>query len=117
MNVVTHRAFTKLPDAAAPTIDFFGICQLLGIRDRGTGYRVRYVQALIAHQHFPKPLPHLRGVELRETISAAKSRWLRAPVDVWLNGTIPPHLQGAIDDEAAREAANRLDAAADALSA
>jgi len=115
MNVVTHRAFTKLPDAAAPTIDLFGLSQLLGIQLRGQGWRVRYVQALIDQQNFPKPLPQLRGEELSDKISPRYSRWLRGPVEAWLYGTVPPNLAGVIEDQAAKEAANRLDQAAEAL--
>lgn len=128
MSVVSHRNFATVPPAATPTIDFFGICQLLGIHQRGQQARIDYLETLQEHSGFPPPLPHhvvrrivdhagrsQRVRELRRHISPAKSRWLRAPVDAWLNGTVPPHLQAAIDDQDARDAAARLDDAAERI--
>ena len=128
MNVVSHRNFASLPAPAAPTLGMISLVRMLGVehesetsnRHTSPATRIAYVQMLIESAGFPPPLPHLGKGEdgaaaLVPAINYRKSRWQRAAVDAWFDGIVPPQHRAAIDDQAARAAADRLDQAAEAL--
>ena len=73
---------------------------------------VDFLDGLIAHHSFPRPLPCPKrggGIELGVT---RKSHWIRAGVIDWFGDYLPPHAAASLDEAAARDAADDMDAAA-----
>jgi hypothetical protein len=102
-------------DRAEPTWPMHTIARKLGVNHRSARWQRDYITALIVNEGFPQPLPTLVSGAISREISPAKSRWIPAAVAAWLGGTLPPGTLAALDSADARDAADRLDARADAL--
>lgn len=107
----------RLPVAEAPqtTIPTHAVARILGVQARSERWQCRYLDQLIAAEGFPRPLPTLVGGALSHSVNYKRSRWIRAAVQAWLNGTLPSGINAQIEDAEAQAAADRMDAAADTL--
>lgn len=97
----------------APTVSLFWIGRTLGHRRKGDASLIAFVDLLIERLGFPQPLPHYRNGGGLETGVTARSEWLRAGVEAWLEDNfLPPSAAASLDREAEAEAAAAMDAAA-----
>lgn len=103
------------PRRAEVTWPMYRVAAELGVGKRNARYQRDYLAALIENEGFPQPLPVLVKGALTREISPARSRWIAAAVQAWLDGTLPPGITAAIESIEAHDAADRLDAAADNL--
>jgi hypothetical protein len=91
----------------------------LGYREKAETWLVAYVSELIAGDGFPPPLPLYRALHsvrpVRLDKVTASHRWNRDAVDAWFDGTIPPPLVEARNDNVAARFAAQLDARANAI--
>lgn len=103
----------ELPTFANGTLyGLFAVGGMLGHRQRAAGWICRLVDALIAHDGFPQPLP-LRLSDGRTSRAAHKdSRWPSVAVDAWLANQVPAALIDAAGASALAAASSRLDARA-----
>lgn len=105
-----------LPTFANGTLyGLFAVGGILGHRQRTAAWICRLVDALIAHDGFPQPLP-LRMPDGRTSRAAHKdSRWPSVAVDAWLANQVPVALVSAAETSALAAASSRLDERARAL--
>ncbi len=111
-------AFSLLPTGAQAraelSMSLFDIARRLGQADRSVPWLSRYVQQLIDHDGFPRPLPLYRsGVNI--TAIGERHRWTRDGVIAWFDTFLPPALAAVVDDQRMAEAATLLDARAEAM--
>jgi hypothetical protein len=97
-------------------VSLWYIATRLGVGERSEQWVLNYVRHLIANEGFPKPFPYigLQQKRARKDVHL-QSRWLRAAVDAWFDGFLPPHLVTVVDDRQAARDANTLDQRAEAL--
>jgi hypothetical protein len=73
---------------------------------------IAYVRQLIAHHDFPHPLPAMtKGGALSADVTA-RSTWVRAGVEAWIEGFLPPDGAALVDRKARADAAASMDDAA-----
>lgn len=107
--------FLAADDPAQATCTFGYVQGLLGQGKLNPRRMVQYLTALIEQHDFPAPLPALvKGGKLTTGVHP-RSTWIRSAVHAWLDGTLPPPLAAAIDDQAYAEAAMDMDARATTL--
>jgi hypothetical protein len=96
-------------------VSLWYIATRAGVSSRSDNWVLNYVRQLIANEGFPKPLPYfdLQGRK-RPTIHN-NSRWLRAAVDAWFDGFLPPQLVTVADEVRTIREAAILDERAEAL--
>lgn len=95
-----------------PTVSIHYIKRHTGterLKDRAL---VSYVEALIADHAFPPPLPCPVKGQGATLAVRMDSRWRRDAVDLWLDDRLPPATATALDDRAAAEAGDIMDARA-----
>lgn len=106
-------AITHICRGDDPTCNLHWIARQLGCAGESDAHKIRYVDQLIAHFGFPRPLPHLaHGGRVATTIHPVRSQWIRAGVEAWLADFLPPAGADAIDAAARRAAADEMDSAA-----
>lgn len=98
-----------------PTVSIHYIKRHTGTERLKDKALVAYVEALIAAHAFPPPLPCPVKGQGATTAVRLDSRWRRAAVDLWLDDQLPPATSASLDDRAAAEAADVMDARAAAL--
>lgn len=105
-----------LPTFANGTLyGLFAVGGILGHRDRTTGWLCKLIDALIAHDGFPQPLPlRMRGGGISRA-AHKDSRWPSVAVDAWLANQVPVALVDAAETSALAAASSRLDVRARAL--
>lgn len=107
----------SLPTFANGTLyGLFAVGGMLGHRDRAVSWLCRLVDALIAHDGFPQPLPLRQRDGTTSRAAHRDSRWPAAAVDAWLAGQIPRGLVAVVDTSHLAAASARLDMRARALS-
>lgn len=111
---MASRSFAA-DDPAARTCTIGYIQRELGQNALSQPRLVKYLRALIGGHGFPAPLPTiLKGGTLTRDVHAS-SKWVRAAVDAWIDGFIPPDQAATIDDQAFAAAALDMDANAHRL--
>jgi predicted DNA-binding transcriptional regulator AlpA len=93
------------------------IAKKAGISDRSDGWILNTIRNWIAQENFPKPLPHYDLQNRRRAEVNLHSRWIRAAVDAWFDGQLPPHVLEGLADRTAANDAGLLDQRADELAA
>lgn len=86
----------------------FTVGGLLGHRPRTVGWLCKYIDALIAHDGFPQPLP-LRVGNTTSRAAHKDSRWPSVAVDAWLVAQVPAGLVEAAGQSLLAAASARLD--------
>lgn len=105
-----------LPTYANGTLyGLFAVGGMLGHRKRTEAWLCRMIDALIAHDGFPQPLPLPTRAGHTSRAAHRDSRWPAAAVDAWLAAQVPAGLVAAVDTTALTAASARLDARARAL--
>lgn len=104
-------------DPAARTCNLHYIRRELGQSNYSDKRMVAYLAHLVEGFGFPAPLPTIRKGGAVSAAVHADSKWHRAAVDAWIDGTgLPPAqavaLARAADQRAHAEAAEAMDAAA-----
>jgi hypothetical protein len=89
-------------------VSLWYIATRAGVGDRSDNWVLNYVRELHANEQFPSPLPYYDCRKKRPGIHL-QSRWLRAAVDAWFDGFLPPHLVTVADDRALGRDADLLD--------
>lgn len=102
-------AKTDLQPEKSGGVSLWYIATRAGIADRSDNWVLNYARMLVANNHFPAPLPYygLSG-KTRDGIHFG-SRWIRAAVDAWFDGLMPPHLALVANDTATARDAHLLD--------
>jgi hypothetical protein len=104
-----------LARAEGRACDLADVRRELGREGWGDHRMVTHVRALVRDHGFPAPLPApTRGGRLTSEVTRG-STWLRAAVDTWLDGFLPPEAAAGLDAAACAEAAVDMDASAAAL--
>jgi hypothetical protein len=93
------------------------IARRAGISDRSDAWILNTIRNLIAQEAFPKPLPHFDLQGRRRDAVNLHSRWIRAAVDAWFDGQLPPHVAASIADRRAANDGALLDSRAGELAA
>lgn len=102
-------------DPANRTCTIYYVQRELGEQHLSEKRLCAYLRKLIAEYGFPKPLPTvMRGGSLTNDVHQ-RSKWIRAAVDAWIDGYIPPDCAATIDEKAMRAAAAEMDANAQNL--
>jgi hypothetical protein len=100
-------------DPAARTCNLHYIRRELGQSNYSDKRMAQYLAQLVDRYQFPAPLPSIRKGGKVSAAVHADSKWLRAAVDAWIDGTgTPPPVAAAIERRAHAEAAEAMDAAA-----
>jgi hypothetical protein len=97
-------------------VSLWYIATRAGVSDKSDNWILNYVRELHANEKFPAPLPYYDSRKKRPGIHL-QSRWLRAAVDAWFDGFLPPHLVTVANDRELERDAHRLDRAAELLGA
>jgi hypothetical protein len=92
-------------------VSLWYIATRAGVGDRSDNWVLNYVRELHANESFPGPLPYYDSRKKRPGIHL-QSRWLRAAVDAWFDGFLPPHLVTVSDERTLSRDAELLDRAA-----
>jgi hypothetical protein len=95
-------------------VSLWYIATRAGVSDKSDNWILNYVRELHANEHFPSPLPYYDSKKKRRGIHM-QSRWLRAAVDAWFDGFLPPHLVSVADDRRLERDADLLDSRAQEL--
>lgn len=101
-----------------PTVGLPFIMRELGQRNLGLNRQLAYVTRLIEECAFPPPYPALIGKKDAQQLTrdvVKHSAWSRLAVVVWLEDYLPQTTAAALDERAARSAADEMDAAAGGL--
>lgn len=108
-------AKTDLQPEKSGGVSLWYIATRAGIADRSDAWVLNYARMLVANNNFPAPLPYYSFTgKAREGIHFG-SRWLRAAVDAWFDGLMPPHLCVIANDAAIARDGLKLDQRANAL--
>lgn len=101
---------SQLADEPATTCNLHYIQRELGAVGYSDARMLAYVAGLIRDHGFPRPLPSmLKGGGMTVEVRSG-SRWVRAAVDAWIAGYIPPDCAATIDAAAMSAAADDMDA-------
>lgn len=99
-------------DPEARTCTFGYVQGQLGQNTLSQRRMAQYLRKLISDHGFPAPLPTIvKGGAITRDVHPS-SKWVRAAVNAWLDGFIPPDCAATIDDQAYAAAALDMDAAA-----
>lgn len=102
------------PMVQAPTCDLGYIRRALGKARMSERTFIAFVGALIEQRGFPRPLPDYRRGAIVDVVTRHSS-FYRAAVDCWLDNFLSPEAAAAQTAEAARLAAQDMDANAATL--
>lgn len=102
--------------SSAPTVGLGYIMHHSGQEGHGLRWQLAYVEALIANDGFPVPLPLYRQGRPVAGVKLA-SRWQRIAVDKWFEDRLPPEAAEAEDARERLAANDDMDAAAAAVAA
>lgn len=102
----------NVPPNNEATCTFYHVKALLGVQRFSDDRTAAYLRTLVSDHDFPRPLPTpLRKGAVTLDVHP-RSRWVRAAVDAWFAGYIPPAAAATIDAQAMQAAAHDMDAAA-----
>lgn len=96
-------------------VSLWYIATRAGVSGRSDNWILSYVRMLVANDDFPAPLPNYDLGGKKKDGILFSSRWLRAAVDAWFDGFLPPRLAAVADDRQLERDADILDQRADAL--
>ena len=106
----------KLPTFANGTLyGLFAVGGILGHRERTVGWLCKLIDAMIAHDGFPQPLPLRMSGGGTSRAAHRDSRWPSVAVDAWLANQVPAALVDAAETSVLAAASSRLDARARSL--
>jgi len=106
-----------LPAERQAGVSLWYIANRAGYGERGADWILNYVRLLHANESFPPPLPFFPLNGRKKAGIHFKSRWLRAAVDAWFDGFMPPQLALVAGNAQAARDAELLDARAAELAA
>lgn len=102
----------NVPPNDAATCTFYHVKSLLGVHAMSDDRAVQYLRTLVSDHDFPRPLPTALRKGAVTLDVHPRSRWVRAAVEAWFAGYIPPSAAATIDVQAMEAAAADMDAAA-----